>query len=156
MQTLIELLAEQRLPRQDQAPLAPPAPPRPQVPLEEQQRAHVMDDTRGHVRVQRERFSKVPIGGRVGGPPKDQGRGVGCESKAKPRLRVNRSWVAYQDVRDQEKVCGHDRRLEKCSGRFRKHLHMIWVRKPLSPTGHCRSLCVLLDVIVAFVSYRLM
>ena len=71
MKTLIEMLAEQRKPRQDQAPLAPPAPPRPQVPLEEQQRAHVTDDTRGHVRVRRGRFLRVPIRGRVGGPPKE-------------------------------------------------------------------------------------
>ena len=136
MRTLIEMLAEQRKPRQDQVPLAPPTPPRPQVPLEEQQRAHVTDDMCGHVRVQRERFPRVPIRGRVGGSPKEPRSGVGCESKAKPRLRVNRSRVAYRDVRDQEKVCGHDRRLGKCSGRFRKHPHMIRVRKVLENPGH--------------------
>ena len=37
MRTLIEMLAEQRRPRQDQAPPAPPAPPQPQAPLAEQQ-----------------------------------------------------------------------------------------------------------------------
>ena len=37
MQTLIGLLAEQRQPRQDQAPPAPSAPPQPQAPLAEQQ-----------------------------------------------------------------------------------------------------------------------
>ena len=71
MRTLVEMLAEQRQPRQDRAPLARPAPPWPQVPLEEQQRAHVADGTRRHVRVQRERFPRVPIRGRVDGPPKE-------------------------------------------------------------------------------------
>ena len=71
MRTLIEILVEQRQPRQDEAPLAHPAPPRPQVPFEEQQRVHVTDDMRGHVRMQRGRFPRVLIRGRVGGPPKE-------------------------------------------------------------------------------------
>ena len=71
MRTLIEILVEQRQPRQDDAPLAHPAPPRPQVPLEEQQHAHVTDDMRGHVRVRRGRFPRVPIRGQVGEQPKE-------------------------------------------------------------------------------------
>ena len=65
-----------------------------------------------------------------------QGQGVGYETKVKPRLRVNRYWVAYWDVRDRKKVCGHDRRLGKCSGRFWKHPHMIRVREVLKNPGH--------------------
>ena len=83
MRTLIEMLAEQRKPRQDQAPLASPTPPRPQVPLEEQQRAHVTDDPRGHVRVQRERFPRVPIRGRVGWTVKTIKVGV-SDAKLRP------------------------------------------------------------------------
>ena len=67
---------------------------------------------------------------------KNQGRGVGCETEAKPRLRVNRSPIAYPDVQDREKGCGHDRRLGKCSGRFRKYPHMIRVRKVLENPRH--------------------
>ena len=37
MRTLIEMLAEQKQPRQDQAPSVPPAPPQPQAPLAKQQ-----------------------------------------------------------------------------------------------------------------------
>ena len=51
-------------------------------------------------------------------------------------MRVNRSPVAYQDVRDREKVCGLDQRLGKCSGRFQKHSHTIRVRKVLENPGH--------------------
>ena len=67
---------------------------------------------------------------------KNQGRGVKFETEAKPRLRVNRSRVAYRDVRDREKVCGHDQRLGKCFGRFWKHPHVIRVRKVLENLGH--------------------
>ena len=81
-------------------------------------------------------FQGSPYVGESADCQKNQGRGVGCETEAKPRLRVNRSWVAYRDVRDQEKVCGHDRRLRKCSGRFRKHPHMIRVRKVLENPGY--------------------
>ena len=81
-------------------------------------------------------FQGSPYVGESVDRQKNQGRGVGCESKAKPRLRVNRSRVAYWDVRDQEKVYEHDWRLEKCSGRFWKHPHMIRVRKVLENPGH--------------------
>ena len=79
MRTLIEMLAEQRQPRQDQAPLAPPALLRPQAPLEEQQPAHVTDDMRGHDRVRRGRFPMVPIRGQVGRPPKESR--LGCRMR---------------------------------------------------------------------------
>ena len=81
-------------------------------------------------------FQWFPYVGESTDHQKNQGRGVGCETEAKPRLRVNRSWVAYQDVRDREKMYGHDRRLGKCSGRFQKHPHMIRVRKVLENPRH--------------------
>ena len=55
--------------------------------------------------------------------------GVGCGIETNPCLRVKRSRVAYRECRDREKGRGHDRGLGKCSGRFRKHPHGIWVRK---------------------------
>ena len=59
----------------------------------------------------------------------NRGQGVGCEIEAKPRLRVNRSWVAYRDVRDRENGRSHDRRLRKCFERFRKHPPEVRIRK---------------------------
>ena len=81
-------------------------------------------------------FQGSPYVGESTDHQKNQGQGVGCETEAKLRLRVNRSRVGYQDVRDREKVCGHDRRLGKCFGRFRKHPHMIRVRKVLENPRH--------------------
>ena len=81
-------------------------------------------------------FQGFPYVGELVDCQKNQGRGVGCEIEAKSRLLVNRFRVTYRDVRDREKVCGHDRRLGKCSGRFRKHPYMIRVRKVLENLGH--------------------
>ena len=81
-------------------------------------------------------FQGSPYVGESMDRQKNQGRGVGCESKAKPRLRVNRSRVAYRDVRDQEMMCGHDRRLGKCSGRLQKCSHKVRVRNTLENPGH--------------------
>ena len=81
-------------------------------------------------------FQGFPYVGESADRQKNQGRGVRCETEAKLRLRVNRSRVAYRDVRDREKVYEHDRRLGKCSGRFRKHPYMIRVRKVLENPGH--------------------
>ena len=72
-------------------------------------------------------FQGSPYVGESVDRQKNQDQVVGCETEVKPHLRVNRSRVAYRDVQDREKVCGHDRRLGKCFGRFRKHSHMIRV-----------------------------
>ena len=45
-------------------------------------------------------FQEFPYVGESVDRQKNQGRGVECESKAKPRLRVNWSRVAYRDVQD--------------------------------------------------------
>ena len=81
-------------------------------------------------------FQGFPYVGELVDRQKNQGRGVGCESKGKLRWRVNRSRVAYRDVQDLEKVCGHERGLGKRSERFWKRPHMIRVRKVLENPGH--------------------
>ena len=110
-------------------------------------------------------FQGSPYVGESMDRQKNQGRGVGCESKAKPRLRVNKSRVAYRDVRDQEMMCGHDRRLEKCSGRFRKHPHMVRVRNTLENPGHppvaeesgsCWKQCTVVGTVATRVLWLLM
>ena len=45
-------------------------------------------------------FQGFPYMGESVDRQKNQGRGVGCESKGKPRWRVNRSWITYRDVQD--------------------------------------------------------
>ena len=45
-------------------------------------------------------FQEFPYVGKSVNRQKNQGRGVGCESKGKPRWRVNKSRVAYRDVQD--------------------------------------------------------
>ena len=66
----------------------------------------------------------------------NRGMGVGCGTETNPRLQVSRSQVAYRECRDREKGRGHDRGLEKCSGRFRKRPHGIRFRKVLENPGH--------------------
>ena len=66
----------------------------------------------------------------------NRGCGVGCETEAKPHLWVNRSRIAYQDVRDRDEERRYDRGLGKCSEKFRKHPHVNRVRKVLENPGH--------------------
>ena len=81
-------------------------------------------------------FQGFPYVGESVNRQKNQGRGVGCEIEAKLRWRVNRSRIAYREVRDREKVCGHDWRLGKCSRRFWKCPHKVRVWKVLENPGH--------------------
>ena len=81
-------------------------------------------------------FQGSPYVGELVDCQKNQGRGVGCETKVKPRWRVNRSRVAYHKVWDWEMMCGHDKRFGKCSGRFQKRPHKVRVRNTLENPGH--------------------
>ena len=45
-------------------------------------------------------FQEFPYVGKSVNRQKNQGWGVGCESKVRPHWRVNRSRVAYRDVQD--------------------------------------------------------
>ena len=61
---------------------------------------------------------------------------IHCKTEVKPRIRVNKSWVAYRDVQNWDKTREYGRRLGKCSERFRKYSEVIWVQNILENFGH--------------------